>query len=333
MIETSPDDAFPRRTVRVASPGDPATDMADGERINAPTIYDVARPPGVSIASVSRVLNGQRQPAPGDPGARAGRGRRARLRPGRGGAGAERPAQRGRRRGRPPAAAADRTTDIFEDEDESLQFPDLINRGIEVAAQRRGFDLLISSVERQRATTPRRIARAGPQERRPDPARPGARPRRSSAAGPAGAGRDPGGRATPATVNVRGDNEAGMRRAGPAPGPRPRLPDPGLPGRPRRTARTTSRGTGRRRRGRYRGRRARSDGPEWQGNYSAAGGAKVITACSPRDPAAAGHRLRQRPDRARRDVTRSRSTASTCPARSPSPVSTTCPWPATCIRS
>ena len=41
-----------------------------------------------------------------------------------------------RRGGEPP----------FEDEDESLLFIDVINRGIEVAAQRRGFDVLISSV-------------------------------------------------------------------------------------------------------------------------------------------------------------------------------------------
>ena len=37
--------------------------------------------------------------------------------------------------------------DLFADEAESLQFPDLINRGIEAAAQRRGFDLLIRSVD------------------------------------------------------------------------------------------------------------------------------------------------------------------------------------------
>jgi len=34
----------------------------------------------------------------------------------------------------------------FADEDESLLFIDVINRGIEVAAQRRGFDVLMSSV-------------------------------------------------------------------------------------------------------------------------------------------------------------------------------------------
>src|SRR6266480_2190993 len=34
----------------------------EGGSIAAPTIYDVARAAGVSIASVSRVLNGQRNP-------------------------------------------------------------------------------------------------------------------------------------------------------------------------------------------------------------------------------------------------------------------------------
>ena len=42
---------------------------------------------------------------------------------------------------------ADTDEDMFADEAESLQYPDLINRGIEVAAQRRGFDLLIRSVD------------------------------------------------------------------------------------------------------------------------------------------------------------------------------------------
>jgi len=36
--------------------------------------------------------------------------------------------------------------DLFSAEADSLQYPDLINRGIEAAAQRRGFDLLIRSV-------------------------------------------------------------------------------------------------------------------------------------------------------------------------------------------
>ena len=37
--------------------------------------------------------------------------------------------------------------DIFQDEEESLQFPDLINRGIELAAQNRDYNLLVSSVD------------------------------------------------------------------------------------------------------------------------------------------------------------------------------------------
>ena len=40
--------------------GTGATGLPD----SAPTIYDVARVAGVSIASVSRVLNGQRNPRP-----------------------------------------------------------------------------------------------------------------------------------------------------------------------------------------------------------------------------------------------------------------------------
>ncbi|MBO0776236.1 MAG: substrate-binding domain-containing protein, partial [Actinobacteria bacterium] len=46
---------------------------------------------------------------------------------------------------------------IFEDEEETLQFPDLINRGIEVAAQQRDFNLLLSSVEADGHDETRRI--------------------------------------------------------------------------------------------------------------------------------------------------------------------------------
>ena len=123
MIETPPGGAVPRGTVGIASPGDPAIDLADGERINAPTIYDVARLAGVSIASVSRVLNGQRQSPAGNPGSRAGRGRRARLRPGRSGTGAERPAQGGRRRDRPSASRVDIDEDMFADEARAFSTP------------------------------------------------------------------------------------------------------------------------------------------------------------------------------------------------------------------
>jgi LacI family transcriptional regulator len=111
-----------------------------------PTIYDVARAAGVSIASVSRVLNGQRNPrqetlervlaAVADLGFvpdGAARALSARLK--------EVVGVIVRRPWR-----ADMDEDLFADEAESLQYPDLINRGIEAAAQRRGFDLLIRSV-------------------------------------------------------------------------------------------------------------------------------------------------------------------------------------------
>jgi LacI family transcriptional regulator len=120
---------------------------ADADPTAAPTIYDVARAAGVSIASVSRVLNGQRNPrqdtrervlaAVADLGFvpdGAARALSARLK--------EVVGVIVRR----PWPAADMDEELFADEAESLQYPDLINRGIEAAAQRRGFDLLIRSV-------------------------------------------------------------------------------------------------------------------------------------------------------------------------------------------
>src|ERR1700736_3786379 len=105
------------------------------------TIYDVARQAGVSIASVSRVLNGQGSP-------------RANTR--------ERVMQAVREIGFVPDGAARALSNglkevvgvvfrrgeemLFADEDESLLFMDVINRGVEVEAQRRGFDVLMSSV-------------------------------------------------------------------------------------------------------------------------------------------------------------------------------------------
>jgi LacI family transcriptional regulator len=112
-----------------------------------PTIYDVARVAGVSIASVSRVLNGRRNP-------------REETR--------ERVLQAVAELGFVPDGAAralsGRIKEVvgvvirrvrwvtpsdggFAEEDESLQFTDVINRGIELAAQRQGFNLLLSSVD------------------------------------------------------------------------------------------------------------------------------------------------------------------------------------------
>ena len=122
-----------------------------------PTIYDVARVAGVSIASVSRVLNGRRNP-------------REETR--------ERVLQAVAELGFVPDGAAralsGRLKEVvgvvirrvrwtttsdggFAEEDESLQFTDVLNRGIELAAQRRGFNLLVSSVDAEDHDVSRRL--------------------------------------------------------------------------------------------------------------------------------------------------------------------------------
>jgi LacI family transcriptional regulator len=175
----------------------------------APTIYDVARAAGVSIASVSRVLNGQRNPRQetrervlaavaelGFVPDGAARALSARLKEVVGVI-VRRPS---------PAAAMDE--DLFADE---LQYPDLINRGIEAAAQRRGFDLLIRSVaitEHDPGGRTLALARKSDglilHDRVLEPDQmdrlSGQLPIVTLA-----------GYATPTTANVHGDNESGMR--------------------------------------------------------------------------------------------------------------------------
>jgi LacI family transcriptional regulator len=133
-----------------------------------PTIYDVARAAGVSIASVSRVLNGRRNPSPeirdrvqravtelGYVPDSAARALSVRLKEVVGVV-MRRPLSAGSPIPAPvlPAGAAGAWDtagllgyDAFVDETDSLQFHDMLNRGVERAAQRRGFDLLLRSVD------------------------------------------------------------------------------------------------------------------------------------------------------------------------------------------
>jgi LacI family transcriptional regulator len=269
---------------------DPGTDAElsgpDADPTAPPTIYDVARVAGVSIASVSRVLNGQRNPrqetrervlaAVADLGFApdgAARALSVRLK--------EVVGVIVRR----PSPAADMDEDLFADEAESLQYPDLINRGIETAAQRRGFDLLIRSVgitEHDPGGRTLALARKSDglilHDRVLDPDQMDRLSRQLPIVTLAGY-------ATPTTANVHGDNRAGMRALA-----RHLLRDHGyhslgylggyadspdsIERREVLAAEAAAAG-------------ARLEyGPEWQGYYFASGGAQVINQLL-----SAGHRL------------------------------------------
>jgi LacI family transcriptional regulator len=174
-----------------------------------PTIYDVARTAGVSIASVSRVLNGQRNP-------------RADTK--------ERVLRAVAELGFVPDGAARALSvrlkevvgvvvrrpiwpdgSLFADEDENLQFPDMINRGMEIVAQRHGFDLLIRSVDLNEPEAGRRafeLARKSDGLILHDRVLTAEQLDRLSRQVPvvtlAGV-------PTPTTANVHGDNDSGMR--------------------------------------------------------------------------------------------------------------------------
>jgi len=126
-----------------------------GSGTQPPTIYDVARAAGLSIASVSRVLNAQGNP-------------RADTR--------ERVLQAVAELGFVPDGAARALSarlkevvgvvvrrpqlhdaSMFTDEVENLQFPDMINRGMEIVAQRHGFDLLVRTVDLEEPNAGSRI--------------------------------------------------------------------------------------------------------------------------------------------------------------------------------
>ncbi|HEY6469977.1 MAG TPA: LacI family DNA-binding transcriptional regulator [Candidatus Dormibacteraeota bacterium] len=236
------------------------------------TIYDVARLAGVSIASVSRVLNGQGTPRPDT---------RDRVMRAVGELsfvpdGAARALSNGLKEvvGVVFRRGAETT---FEDEDESLLFIDGINRGIELAAQHRGFDVLISSVG---VHDPHRTGRISGVAGKADGII--LHDRSLSASGIARLAEAVpivtlAGTPSRASVNVGCDNEAGMRAL-----VNHLTVDHGY----RRLAYLSGYADSPDNRARARVFEAATTragaeietGPAWQGNYSASGGAQVIAA-------------------------------------------------------
>ena len=239
-----------------------------------PTIYDVASAAGVSIASVSRVLNGQGNP-------------RADTR--------ERVLQAVAELGFVPDSAARALSvrlkevvgvvvrrpqwhgddSFFADEHDNLQFSDMINRGMEFVAQRHGFDLLIRSVDLDEPDAARRVfalARKSDglilHDRILDPDQLDRLARQVPVVTLAGV-------PTPSTANVHADNDGGMRELA-----RHLILDHGY--------RTLSYVAGHAgspdsmSRGRALADESRAcgavllEGEDWRGGYQAAGGAQVI---------------------------------------------------------
>jgi len=234
------------------------------------TIYDVAKRAGVSIASVSRVLNGLGTP-------------RAETR--------DRVMQAVRELSFVPDGAARALSNglkevvgvvfrresgetYLEGEDESFLFIDVINRGIETGARRRGFDLLISVGFNDDNIAARIGALAGKSD--------GLilHDRMLSAVGIARlADAVPvvtlAGSPTPSSINVRCDNESGIRML-----VRHLAIDHGYKSLGYVSGRADSPDNRTRQRA-FESEAAAAGaeietGPLWQGNYSAAGGANVI---------------------------------------------------------
>jgi LacI family transcriptional regulator len=245
--------------------------MPEPKRSKGPlTIYDVASRAGVSIASVSRVLNGQGSPR-ADTRDRVMRAvRELSFVPD----GAARALSNGLKEVVGVVFRRGGET-FFEGEDESFLFIDVINRGIEVGAQRHGFDLLISSVGFNDDNIASRIgALAGKAD--------GLilHDRMLSAVGIARlADMVPivtlAGSPTPASINVRCDNVSGIRAL-----VRHLVIDHGYRSLGYVSGRSDS--PDNRTRSRAFDTEAAAagaeidTGPAWQGNYSAAGGANVI---------------------------------------------------------
>jgi LacI family transcriptional regulator len=239
-----------------------------------PTIYDVARAAGVSIASVSRVLNGRRNPLPDT----RERVERAVADLGFIPDGAARALSVRIKEvvgvviRRPEVTLS--ADGIFEDEETSLQFPDLINRGIEVAAQRRDYNLLVSSVGLGHDDTRRIFGLARKSDglilhdRVLDEDQVGRLGRQVPVVTLAGV-------PMPGTVNVSSDNRAGMAELASHlvrdHGYRTLAYLGGHPDSPDNLARHAAFA------GQVSADGARFvTGPAWQGNYTAAGGARVI---------------------------------------------------------